>query len=338
MRLFPHHVRTLRGELGTGPAVPGLSRVDVRVLGALASAPFGLPSERAIAARAGISPTAAGRAVERLHARNLVERKRRPVAMGGVRTVELIRANVTASAWSAIAPALAGTVDRHLAAGSTTQRRVPARLAHLFWNTAPAQLDVREHGGYIARRLLETGDLEGIAWGQANLAPKDWEHASRARAIPADRRALARNLAAAGRNGVFSATKVQFLHADEVAAQTVLEPLEEIAGINVAGLGDILAMKLKVVAERGELRDYFDLMTIEQRAGRFVEEGIALFAERYGRPREPATAEPIVRALGYFGDLDDDLALPLSKAEIAAYWTRRQPEVIRNIALFGERR
>jgi hypothetical protein len=139
-------------------------------------------------------------------------------------------------------------------------------------------------------------------------------------------------------NGVFSATKVQFLHADEVAAQTVLEPLEEIAGINVAGLGDILAMKLKVVAERGELRDYFDLMTIEQRAGRFVEEGIALFAERYGRPREPATAEPIVRALGYFSDLDDDLALPLSKAEIAAYWTRRQPEVIRNIALFGERR
>lgn len=138
-------------------------------------------------------------------------------------------------------------------------------------------------------------------------------------------------------NGLFSDTKVRFLHADEVAPQRRLESLREVAGIDVAGVGDILAMKLKVVAERGELRDYFDLMAIEQQAGRFVEEGIALFAERYGRPREPATAEPIVRALGYLDDLDDDLALPLAKSDIAAYWTRRQLEVLRNVARFGAR-
>jgi hypothetical protein len=30
-------------------------------------------------------------------------------------------------------------------------------------------------------------------------------------------------------------------------------------------------MKLKVVGDRGELRDYFDLMVIEQRTGRMVE-------------------------------------------------------------------
>lgn len=138
--------------------------------------------------------------------------------------------------------------------------------------------------------------------------------------------------------GVFSETKVQFLHADEVAAQRLLEPLREVAGIHVAGIGDIFAMKLKVVAERGELRDYFDLMTIEQQAGRGVEEGIALFAERYRLPREPATAEPIVRALGYFDDVDEDLGLPLARADIAAYWKRRQPEVIRNVARFRGRR
>lgn len=138
-------------------------------------------------------------------------------------------------------------------------------------------------------------------------------------------------------NGLFSQTKVQFLHADEVAPQRRLEPLREVAGIDVAGVGDILAMKLKVVAERGELRDYFDLMAIEQQAGRFVEEGIALFAERYGRPREPATAEPIVRALGYFDDLDEDMALPVGKDDIAAYWARRQPEVLRNVGRFLDR-
>jgi predicted nucleotidyltransferase component of viral defense system len=138
-------------------------------------------------------------------------------------------------------------------------------------------------------------------------------------------------------NGVFSKTKVQFLHADEVAPQTRLEPLTEVGGISVAGIGDILAMKLKVVAERGELRDYFDLMAIEQQADRTVEEGMALFAERYGRPRENATIEPIIRALGYFDDIDEDLSLPLAKDEIAAYWRRRQPEIVSNVALFGRR-
>lgn len=138
-------------------------------------------------------------------------------------------------------------------------------------------------------------------------------------------------------NGVFAKTKVQFLHADESVPQRRLEPLHKIGGIDVAGVGDILAMKLKVVAERGELRDYFDLMAIETQGGRTAEEGIALFIERYGRPREPASVEPIVRALGYFDDLDDDLSLPATKDEIASYWVRRQRELLPNLARFSGR-
>ncbi len=190
-------MRRLERELGVTPRIPGLSRTDVSVLGALASSPFGLPSERAVALRAGISPTAAGRAIERLITRGLVERKSQPVAMGGVRTVELIRVDVTACEWPAIAPRLDRPISEQRS--GNRQQRVPARLAHLFWNTAPAQLDVLEHGGYIARRLLTVGDLEGLAWGEANLSSADWAHASQARGIPGDRRALARNLAAAGR-------------------------------------------------------------------------------------------------------------------------------------------
>ncbi len=130
-------------------------------------------------------------------------------------------------------------------------------------------------------------------------------------------------------NGLFSATRVQFLSA---AGQRRLEPLAIVAGIPVAGIGDLLAMKLKVIGDRGELRDYFDVMTIEQRTGRSVEEGLGLYLARYREPPESFNVAHIVGALGYFDDVDDDDALPAAKDEIAGYWRRRQPQILRNIA------
>jgi len=72
-------------------------------------------------------------------------------------------------------------------------------LRHLFWNVAPEQLAVDEHGAFVARRLLQAGDLEGLAWGAAHLAAEDWNHAARARGLDRQRLALAANLAAAAR-------------------------------------------------------------------------------------------------------------------------------------------
>lgn len=135
-------------------------------------------------------------------------------------------------------------------------------------------------------------------------------------------------------NALFSKTRLQFLHADEVEPQTRLEPTTRVAGLNVAGIGDILAMKLNVIAGRGELRDYYDLMRIETDAGRSVEEGLSLFLARYDRPPEPYLLEPIVRALGHLADVDEDELLPVGKAEIERYWRGRQPEVIRSLARF----
>jgi hypothetical protein len=129
-------------------------------------------------------------------------------------------------------------------------------------------------------------------------------------------------------NGVFSATKVQFLHADEGCPQHLLEPPQEVDGLCIAQLSDLMAMKLKVVGDRGELRDYFDLMIIEQRAGRMVDEGLALFVERF-QPEYPQQAiNHILLGLGYFDDVDPDDALPVARAEIVDYWTRRQPEIV----------
>ncbi len=129
-------------------------------------------------------------------------------------------------------------------------------------------------------------------------------------------------------NGVFAATKVQFLHADEGRPQHLLEPPQNIDGMRIAGLSDLMAMKLKVIGDRGELRDYFDLMTIEQRTGRTADEGLALFVARF-QPEYPQQAiNHILLGLGYFGDVDPDEALPVPSAQIIEYWTRRQREIV----------
>jgi hypothetical protein len=129
-------------------------------------------------------------------------------------------------------------------------------------------------------------------------------------------------------NGIFSATKVQFLHADEGRPQHILEPPKEVDGLPIAGLSDLLAMKLKMVGDHGELRDYFDLMTIEQRTGRTADEGLALFVAR-SEPEYPQQAiNHILLGLGYFDDVDPDDALPVSRDQIVDYWTRRQPEIV----------
>ena len=131
-------------------------------------------------------------------------------------------------------------------------------------------------------------------------------------------------------NGVFSATNVQFLHADAEQPQRLLEQPALIAGLHVAGLADLMAMKLKVIAQRGELRDYFDLMAIEDRTGHTVEEGLGYFLARF----QPADASnqvmAVISALGYLDDVDEDELLPAGKSDIARYWRSRQPEVLKS--------
>jgi Nucleotidyl transferase AbiEii toxin, Type IV TA system len=58
-----------------------------------------------------------------------------------------------------------------------------------------------------------------------------------------------------------------------------------VAGLGVADLRDLMAMKIKVMAERGEMRDYFDVKAIDERGGISVEEGVALYMRRYGAPQ-----------------------------------------------------
>lgn len=129
-------------------------------------------------------------------------------------------------------------------------------------------------------------------------------------------------------NGVFEEAKVQFLDA---TSQRVLEPFQHVGGLKIAGLGDLLATKLKVIGDRGELRDYFDVWRLEVDAHRSVEEGLELFVQRYAPKTPDAAIAHIVRALGYLDDVADDPFLPVDRKTLTRYWQQRQPELIRHL-------
>lgn len=366
----PRSARRVREALGFVPRVEGLSRSELAVLAALRDAPLGLASARAVARRSGLSPTVAARSLERLAHEELVERSAEMVAAGRAREAVIWRANVQHPRWPSLDPVLARVERPSLPAGPRGgQERVPARLRHLFWNTAESQLDVGRAGAYIARRLLRTMDLQGLAWGARALAPGDWQRAARARGLDPAVRRLALNLAASGESrdldfffhgpvdlgrlrdrlgelgafavthesdgtlqGLFGATKIEFLDASTL--HRLAEPVV-VAGLRVAALQDLMAMKLKVLAERGEMRDYFDVKAIDEEGSISVEEGVALYMRRYGIDPSSDALPHLYRAMGDLSDVEVDDLLPIDLADLQRWWGARQARLLRNSDRFG---
>ena len=184
-------------ELGAASRIDGFSQTEVRVLAALAMAPRGLSSVRVLAARAGLSPTAASRAFTQLESRGLVIREQTMVAAGRAKAVDVLSANRSAEKWPALTRELSTTIPP--IKPSTTAARVPPHLHHLFWNTAPSQMNTGSSGGYVARRLITEGDIEGLGWGAANLSRGDWLHAAQTRGLDERQRAMALNFAQQGK-------------------------------------------------------------------------------------------------------------------------------------------
>lgn len=152
---------------------------------------------------------------------------------------------------------------------------------------------------------------------------------------------LAESLAAAGRfvvtsiaegtlNGLLEDTKVQFLDA---TGQNAVESSLYVGGIPVAGIGDLLATKLKVIGDRGALRDYFDIMMIEQ-SGRPVEHGLAIYARRYGLTEADFALTLPLRGLLYMDDVLDDPTLPVPRDVIERYWTDRRKSLLAHLDRF----
>ena len=123
--------------------------------------------------------------------------------------------------------------------------------------------------------------------------------------------------------------KVQFLQA---LGQSPIDPPLLVDTLPVASVRDIAATKYKVVGDRGELRDYYDLMRIHTDAGISPQTGLRLYAQRFGVGLDHPSVAHIVRALGSFGDVADDRWLAEAApdgdfATVSSYWRQRQPEV-----------
>jgi DNA-binding Lrp family transcriptional regulator len=183
----------LRAELGE-PIPVGLNRVQARVLAALAQSPRGLASIRSVARRAGVSPTAAGRALDGLTQAGLARTEKQTLALGRATPVLVYSAVVDHPRWHRLAPALA-KVSLPPLPERVPAHTVPYYLRHLLGNTAKSQLSVTTSAPFIAKRLLSIGDLDGLAWGATHLPPEAWELAARSRGISPRDSALARNLA-----------------------------------------------------------------------------------------------------------------------------------------------
>lgn len=130
-------------------------------------------------------------------------------------------------------------------------------------------------------------------------------------------------------NCVANGVKVQFL---EARGQRVIEPPTMLAGMAVGSVRDIAATKYKVIGDRGELRDYYDLMRLAASAGIEPELGLRMYCERYGVGLEHPSVAHIVIALGSFDDVANDPWLSESDPgatldTVSSYWQQRQPKV-----------
>jgi hypothetical protein len=132
--------------------------------------------------------------------------------------------------------------------------------------------------------------------------------------------------------GLYGGTKL------EVFVSTSIKQLaapETVAGLRIGDLRDLMAIKIKVLAERGEARDYFDVKTIDETGGISVEEGIELYLERYGVDPTAGALPHLYLAMGDLSDVEEDAALPMTTAELQKWWSVRQRRVLRNSSRFS---
>lgn len=123
-------------------------------------------------------------------------------------------------------------------------------------------------------------------------------------------------------------TKVEFSDASMV---TMVEPTTEVHGIEVAGLGDLLAMKLSTITKRRKLRDFEDIRVIETDGGRRIEEGLALARIRYGLEAE-SDLIPMVANLVRLDECEDDPLVETDRSVIVEFFRRRLPEVMASLS------
>ena len=164
----PDAERVLRKRWGALPSTLSreLGRPETFALAALSRRPNGLRSARAVADEAGLSPTAAARALNSLQSRGIIERPRHRVLRGAVVDIQVWEVNWRSPLWQRLATSVADVVlpsPRRLPR-SHRLTQVPGRLGHLFWDVNRESLRVMRHQEFVIRRILASDDVEAWAW------------------------------------------------------------------------------------------------------------------------------------------------------------------------------
>jgi hypothetical protein len=132
------------------------------------------------------------------------------------------------------------------------------------------------------------------------------------------------------RTVMLDSVKVQLFDTPNVG---LIEPTIEIAGLRVASIIDIAAMKLAAIVQRGALRDYFDLYAVEQH-GLPLDEVLDGYLTKF-QPDDPnAALRNAVFLLGGAAapDVAPDPIVPISQEALGTYWAERSARLAQGIA------
>ncbi|WP_282944257.1 MarR family transcriptional regulator [Cellulomonas endometrii] len=165
----------------------GLTREAVLAAKAVAHAPLGIRSARALARLTGTSPTTAAKALHELQARGLVTQRTRTVASGrAVEVTEWVARSLATWPRSLLGDAKAAALPQPPQRDRAT--KVPARFHHLFWNVDVRALTLPADAAFVASRLLAAPDPTATAWAVTGLPYEALEKAMSSRSFaPRDR-------------------------------------------------------------------------------------------------------------------------------------------------------
>ena len=132
-------------------------------------------------------------------------------------------------------------------------------------------------------------------------------------------------------HGTFDGVRLDILW--NAGARTLDAPTK-VAGLAVGSVQDIMATKLRAITSRHILRDYFDIMCIEQSTGISLEEGLALYVRKFAITPQHGSVHALVKGLGYFDDVEDDPVLRTRvgddvRERVTAFFESRHPDVVR---------
>ncbi|MCY4103638.1 MAG: nucleotidyl transferase AbiEii/AbiGii toxin family protein [bacterium] len=111
-----------------------------------------------------------------------------------------------------------------------------------------------------------------------------------------------------------------------------LAPPSRLAGMRIASLADLLAMKIDVIMYRPKLRDFMDLAAIDNHGQFTLEDGLALHMQRYGTQPHSTFLDRIVDRIETPGPLPADPEFAAHAPRALDHLAARVPQLRSHIA------